>query len=224
MDLVILPHHNTLASLQQLQSDIRHLQTDERSVLSSCLFLPSYPLVCVLAHMDEAEAPEAAVSPKDTLSVLEKKMAALKDLLKNADGALSFPDTLIVQHKDAETADSACAADAAGTAKLILPVAVPFMNAVQAAGFKPVEVPHFTLGTWVTKAADDQAGTAGQAEITKQDLCCNIQLPSARAFRLALMQTASLKQTEAQFSDSAASAQEAFTWKFHSAFWVKLGR
>lgn len=206
MDLVILPHHNTLTSLQKLQAEVRRFLADERNDHSSGVFLPSYPLVCTLAHTDELSAEDKQ---------LRKQLDALKDSLSNAGGTVSFLD---VQ-----------AAPSTEGRKIILPVSVPFMDVLQAAGFAPVETPHFVLGTLPGQPTPDRALPADTSSIPYEALSAEqAALPdkayeafracvpaAARVFRLALMQTTPL-------SGSSPVSDDAFSWKFHHPFWVKL--
>lgn len=216
MDLVILPHHNTLTSIQKLQAIVR--SPDISGFHEGSLFLPSYPVACVIAHTDDSpEGQESSLTCGFQTDIsgkaVKKQMAVLKDLLKDADGPCRFPGIL---------SDTSC------PTKLILPVEVPFLQAVQTAGFTPVEAPHFVLGTW-----SGQPDAIDVSSIVKTCTARNALPEPARVFQLALMQkhlllseagpAGSLSETRRSFSTPLSEAGPAagFSWKFTSAFWVK---
>lgn len=176
MDLVLLPHHNTISSLQKLQTELR--QTSGKG------FLAAYPLVCVLGHTDET----AAVRGKLTC----KPHQILKDMLKDADGTICFTNQIEADAKS-------------GT--FHLPVSVPFMDMIQAAGFTPETNLRILLGFQLS--ARENAGTQP---------CQELPAPS-RSFRLALMET-KLLSAGSPFPEAEPAAP--FSWKFHLPFWVKL--
>lgn len=189
MDLVLLPHHNTVTSLQKLQQEAVCAVRD----MQDMLFLPAYPLVCVLAHVDEDEA----------ASDLQKRMQLLNATLKDKQGAVLFSAPRLSSHPAAKAGDC--------QKSLIVPVQVPFSDALKEAGFVPVNTPHIVLGCWCA-AREDVA--------FKADDSFKAEPPApSRAFRLALMKTTPLSagtvlpQTEQKSS---------FTWKYHDAFWLKL--
>lgn len=159
MNLVILPHHNTITSLQQLQ---KSFSGNTVSQAEGRLFLPSYPLVCVLAQDGD----------KDRIKML-------RDLMKNAQGTLHF------MLPEFQKAGNGSGSDIPKT--LIMPVQVPFMNLVKEAGFTPVTEPHIILGSWhaAEAGAADNADFAGRAVTV-------YKAQDSRSFRLALMQATPL--------------------------------
>lgn len=195
MNLVILPHHNTIASLQKLQKSYVSStagQTDD------AVFMPSYPLVCILTD----KAAVAGQKPDSRDAQASSQMRTLKDMLKNAQGLLEFSEPQVVR------AARGCITDNPDT--LILPVKVPFLHLVEAAGFTPVNEPYIVLGSWyAASAADtDKAPAAFQTSGAAE-----LPAPS-RSFQIALMQATPL---------SKAGPAAAFSWKLSDAFWVKLG-
>lgn len=235
MNLVLLPHHNTLTSIQKLQALMR--SPDISGFQADSLFLPSYPLVCMLAHTDDTPDNQERRQSGGFTSIpsektFKKLMAALKDILKETDGSCRFLDMQLVE------VNGGCLSESSGRngesiwkteSQLILPVEVPFLHALQTAGFLPVEAPHFVLGTWFGKSS-----SAGTSSIN-QTSAVHASLPApARVFRLALMQEQPLSSSDGAdnllsekggtYSTRFSTANQAagFSWKFTSAFWVKV--
>lgn len=167
MELVLLPHHNTLTCLQKLQKEAVHEARE-----AGKLFLPAYPEVCVLGNTAPAAEGKA----------LRQAMEALKARMSGAEGLCSFGPM------QAAPADG-------GSVRLMLPLEVPFLESIRAAGFTAESAPTFALGT-----LQDQG--------IESTISLPHNLPSFRAFRLALMQTTPL--------------QDGSSWKFLFPFWVKL--
>lgn len=204
MNLVLLPHHNTITSLQKLQ---KSFVSTSAGHVDETVFLPSYPLVCILTD----KAAVAGQKPDSRDAQASSQMRTLKDMLKNAQGLLEFSEPQVVR------AARGCITDNPDT--LILPVKVPFLHLVEAAGFTPVNEPYIVLGSWYAASADkagasDKAVTADKAAADFQASgASELPVPS-RSFRLALMQTTPLSE---------AGPAAAFSWKYTDAFWVKLG-
>lgn len=70
MDLVLLPHHNTVSSLQKLQHSVQGA------------FIPAYPAVCLLAHTDR--------QAEDDTDLLKKHMQVLRETAGKASGFVTF--------------------------------------------------------------------------------------------------------------------------------------
>lgn len=122
MELVLLPHYNTINSLRKLQA------ADECSSGMQSLLLPFSPLVCVLGRTPPSGSADVPCEGDEKL--IRKQMAALKDMLRNADGICHFGKIQVI------------------CGELILPLEVPFMKIIRDAGFIPEDDPRFILGTW----------------------------------------------------------------------------
>lgn len=200
MDLVLLPHHNTVTSLQKLE----HPQIAAEKEQQSCVFLPQYPLICVLAHTEETSEP--ATMPAVREKTLSSQMRTLKDMLRDERGSLRFGTPLLVSREDGSSS--------ARPDTLIVPAMVPFMDKLEAAGFQPVKEPHIVLGRWYARCAEN-------LEISDKAFDPDrMELPAtSRSFRLALMQCTPLSDGT---PGAEAGPAAAFSWKYHDAFWVKL--
>lgn len=169
MNLVLLPHHNSITSLQKLQKSSVSTSAGHGD---ETVFLPSYPLVCVLADGNG-------------------QVTLLKDLMKSAQGTLQFMMPKVTHSENGSSPDS--------PDTLILPVQIPFMNLIKEAGFTPVDEPYIVLGSWYAASADkagasDKAVTADKAAADFQASGAS-ELPApSRSFRLALMQTTPLSE------------------------------
>lgn len=118
MNLVLLPHHNTLTSLQKMQAFL-HREAPEH-------FLPSYPLICVMGYTDSVEFQHG--------KCISRPMESLKTVLKEADGTVHFGKLQYLNCED-------------GTIRLVLPVVIPFMKQISEAGFIPETAASFIIGT-----------------------------------------------------------------------------
>lgn len=163
MNLVLLPHHNTLTCLQKLQQTAKE----------ACpVFLPSYPQVCVLSRLP---APSGNTATNQDCHEFIQKMDALKVLLSGAEGVCSFGSPSVVPAAERSF-------------QLELPLEVPFSEKLHEAGFVPESSMHFVLGRWEYTAGQDTGSTAETLSAVLQTAVP----PDFRAFRLALMQTTPL--------------------------------
>lgn len=155
MELILLPHHNTVTLIQKLQDELCTELQDEKDMR----FLASYPLVCVLGHTDEAVVSRGKLKCQP--------LQLLKDMLKNADGTISFRKAPVYAEKSGQ---------------ILLPAGIPFMDLVKAAGFEPENAPHFVLGRQFA-SYEESDGTAYAHPLPQ------VELPAeSRSFRLALME------------------------------------
>lgn len=195
MDLILLPHHNTVTSLQKVQQT--HVKTaNERQGM---LFIPAYPAVCVLAHAGRTDAG------------LSKGMQTLKDALKCADGSVCFSGPEFMPPFTSRTGKTG--------RTLIIPVSIPFMDKLEAAGFTPAAHPHIILGNRYCTEPETEAAAEKTASAIPE-----LPAPS-RVFRIALMQNEPLDRRTAPGSItllSEAAPAASFSWKYSDAFWVKL--